>query len=518
MQSMTRRRLGVVAAVWALATLPFLDKAFHIDDDAYLAVARHVAVDPWRPYSFPLHTALGWDSGWTDNHPPLVSYLLAAASGLDGGRQREVPLHFAMSMFTGLAAFALYGLAARFRAPPAFTTAVVLLSPVVLPGTNVMLDTPLLALGLAAILLHVEGVDRITPARVAAAALVAGLACLTRYPGVMLFPVLACYSVLRRAWWSLGYQLVGWLLPALWCAHNLVVYGRLHVLARAGVDAGRAAPGIGGGAVVVLVILGAAVAWIPLVATRSWRWLVVIGLALVTGMIVARGMERDRWAASLMIANGLVLAWAIPLRLRTAYGNGRGPDAVFLVAWCAAAILFAVCLPPFQAARHYELALAPAALLAAAESSAGGRALALVITVAVGLAVAAADAELAGAYRTVVRELAAETAGTGHQVWVTGEWGLGLYAERAGLKRAPMRPEAVAAGDLLVVARGVHHAPVAPDVLRRFTLLRTIEPPRRVPLRTMLDLRGFYAQTPWDVPYAITSRPTLDRLDVFVAG
>ena len=53
--------------MWALATLPFANKAFHIDDDAYLGMARQIAADPWRPYSFPWHTAVGYETGWLIN-------------------------------------------------------------------------------------------------------------------------------------------------------------------------------------------------------------------------------------------------------------------------------------------------------------------------------------------------------------------------------------------------------------------------------------------------------------------
>jgi hypothetical protein len=80
-----------------------------------------------------------------------------------------------------------------------------------------------------------------------------------------------------------------------------------------------------------------------------------------------------------------------------------------------------------------------------------------------------------------------------------------------------MGPEEVAAGDVLVMSHGVHRQAVPPEVLGRFTLARTIEPPRRVPLRTMLDIVGFYGQLPWDVPYGATRRPELDHFEVLVA-
>jgi hypothetical protein len=80
-----------------------------------------------------------------------------------------------------------------------------------------------------------------------------------------------------------------------------------------------------------------------------------------------------------------------------------------------------------------------------------------------------------------------------------------------------MGREEIAAGDIHVIARGGPKQELPPAVLARFTLLRTIEPRRRLPVRTMLDLRGFYAQLPWDVPYAGTQRPELDHFDVLIA-
>src|SRR5947207_1627140 len=76
-------------AVLALLTLgcllPFLNKAFHIDDPVFLWPAQQIERDPLRPFD----RQVNW-YGYTEPlgsltiHPPLVSYYMAAAARVAG--------------------------------------------------------------------------------------------------------------------------------------------------------------------------------------------------------------------------------------------------------------------------------------------------------------------------------------------------------------------------------------------------------------------------------------------------
>lgn len=58
-----------------IMTLPFLNKAVHLDDVCYLYVARHILLDPLHPFNFQ-YNWLGKTIGATYNNvsPPLLSY------------------------------------------------------------------------------------------------------------------------------------------------------------------------------------------------------------------------------------------------------------------------------------------------------------------------------------------------------------------------------------------------------------------------------------------------------------
>ena len=116
----------VVAVVFA-ATLPFVGKAFHVDDAYFLSLAQEIPKHPLDPYA----GAAGLDRGdyaifsgegrapstfEAMSHPPLVPCVLAAAGTLFG--YREAPLHLTFLAFALAAALAFHELAPPPPWPP----------------------------------------------------------------------------------------------------------------------------------------------------------------------------------------------------------------------------------------------------------------------------------------------------------------------------------------------------------------------------------------------------------------
>ena len=89
------RELGLVAAFTAAAFLPWMGKAFHVDEQLYLPAARQILREPLRPLDFEFNW-YGQSVPYRqiNNTPPVLHYLLAGALKLTGGGEFAMRLCF----------------------------------------------------------------------------------------------------------------------------------------------------------------------------------------------------------------------------------------------------------------------------------------------------------------------------------------------------------------------------------------------------------------------------------------
>ena len=188
----------VVVVVPLLCLVPFVTKAFHIDDTLFLWAARHIMAHPFDFY--------GFSANWYGQempmfeitmNPPLVSYYIAAATSLLGWS--ELALHAAFLVPAVAASLGTYYLARPLCPGPHLAALIAVLSPAFLvSSTNVMADTMMLAFYVWAAGLWLHGLrDRSLWRLLASAALIV-LASLTKYFGISLVPLLFLYSILAR--------------------------------------------------------------------------------------------------------------------------------------------------------------------------------------------------------------------------------------------------------------------------------------------------------------------------------
>ncbi|HJT78070.1 MAG TPA: glycosyltransferase family 39 protein, partial [Gemmataceae bacterium] len=182
-----------------LVTLLNAAKPLLIDDAAYYYYARQAADHPLDPYGF---AAFWWQRPYVANDvlaPPGLPYWWAAAVRLFG--ERPVLWKLWLLPFVLLLAGALYALFRRFcRGLELPLTWLTVLSPALLPGVNLMLDIPALALSLASVVLFFRAADRDALALAALAGLVAGLAMETKYTGFLAPVVMLLYAALYGKW------------------------------------------------------------------------------------------------------------------------------------------------------------------------------------------------------------------------------------------------------------------------------------------------------------------------------
>jgi len=218
----------LVALACAACLLPFVNKAFYIDDPLFLWCAKHIQAHPADPFGFDVN----WEDGIKPmvketKNPPLTCYYLALAGTLFGWS--EPALHLAFLVPAVAAVLGTFRLAERLSNRPALAALITLATPVFLVSSStLMCDTMMLAFWVWTLVLWEEGLSRNSMRLLWCAGLLIGLGTLTKYFAICLVPLLLVYSFLRQR------RLAAWtfslLLPmAMVAAYLMFIYWRYDV-------------------------------------------------------------------------------------------------------------------------------------------------------------------------------------------------------------------------------------------------------------------------------------------------
>lgn len=454
------------AAFAVAAALPWLGKAWHIDEPLYLPVARRILEQPLDPYGF-LFNWYGRAVPYPEinNTPPLLHYLLAGALAVSGGSEWLTRLLFLP--FDAAAAAALYLIARHYLKEPLWPTLLVLSCPAWLINMgHVMAEKPVMAFGLWAVVFALRG-------RWLPTALLLAAALMTKYLAVLFLPVallllpgrrlrtaaLACAPLALYVLWQKAAAGAAVLVTAQ--SLELPTAGWAHKLR-------SVLAFIGGG-----VLVGAPN---PAPLPLFLPWLDVAP--------VVRPLDR-------LLGAGLACAGAGAL-----WGAARG-RRIWLV-WTAAAL--AVTLAYWSVMARLVLFLAPPLVFAFAERRKVRR-LHVALALTLSFALQWVDMVHAGAQRAVVGSLA------GRRLWSAGHWGLQEYVTRAGGGVLEDWSQAKP-GDVVLVPRVNSsvlkpRSPVVADV-------RTVTVTSRVPLRLLSGWTGeggFYSNVFGFLPFSLSTEP-----------
>ena len=544
--------------IWAsvlavLLLVPFVNKAFHLDDTLFLISAQQIVRAPMDFY--------GADINWYGTtmrmadvikNPPLASYYIALVMFLFG--TSELVLHLAFLVPAVALAVGTHELARRFCRRPLLAVGISLLTPVVwVSSTNVMCDTMMAAFWVWSVVLWLKGMDQDRAALLYAGAALAALAALTKYFGMGLIPLLAAYALLRTR--RLGHWTMALILPVAllgaYQGYTHALYGRSLLL-----DAARYATATRPQAifsawptVIGLCFLGGSMA--PALFLSPWLWskkgLAAGALLLAAATLfflwmapqgVPSGLEADPALGDAV--NGLLVAqcalwttagigiWVLSasevVRLRTA-------DALLLGLWIAGTFIFAAFINWTVNARSL-LPMAPAVAVLVSRrlerlhaAAAGppspprttpertgfpspGQWMALGLAATLALAVTWADYTLAGSARNAAIRLATTYAAPGKTLWFQGHWGFQFYMQRLGALPLDGEKPAIQAGELCVIPlNNTNIHPPPPEAAIR--VATEMEPVCRW-ASTMCNLpvgAGFYSNLRRPLPFAFARIP-----------
>lgn len=453
LSSPPRQRAFVV--LLTLATLlPFLGKAFTIDDPVYIWQAQHIAQHPLDPYG----VEVNWYGGAQplhafDKNPPLASYYLALAGTLFGWS--EVALHAASLLPALICALGAYEIARRTTKDALFAACAAVFTPAFLvSATNVMCETWMLAFWLLAVVAWLEGLERGRFAWLLVAGVCAGLAGLSKYPAVVLVPLLLAHGFARER--RFGTWALALVVPmAILAAYDVLtrgMYGQgLFSSAMLFARAEREAATLAGAAQIAvgLVFVGGSLLHAIAFAPILFRWIVAVVSALFVALL-APGLDLARYAA-----HATELAPSVPLATRVQFvlfllggvavlalaiadvWKRRTPDAWLLALWVAGMFVFASVVNWTTNARSVlPIAPALACLIARRLDDHGirrARWLALVPGAVISVAVAAADAAWANQVRAATQLLVERVAREPGKVYGGAHWGFQYYLEQGGV-------------------------------------------------------------------------------------
>lgn len=203
-----RCEIPVLILLAFVVLLPFLRRAFSIDDYLFIRMAQQILRHPFDPYGFSVNWSVtSQPMSVVMQNPPLNGYFIAGIIFFAG--LSEAVLHAAFLLPAAAAVAGSYLVARRFCSRPFEATLAAVLTPAFLVcGSTVMCDMMLLAFWIWTIYFWISGLDENSVWKILASGLLIALSALTKYYGIALLPLLLVYSLMikrKPGWWLLSF-------------------------------------------------------------------------------------------------------------------------------------------------------------------------------------------------------------------------------------------------------------------------------------------------------------------------
>ena len=193
-----RSSVLIIIVITIASLLPFIAKAFNVDEPLFLWTAQQIQINPLDFYGFKVN----WygteaDMSSINKNPPLVSYYIALVTSLFGWKETVIHAFFiipAVALSVGI-----YFLARSFCSSPCLAAILAIFNPIFLvSSTSVMTDTTMVAFYVWAIFLWREGLKNERAAYLFISAIFITLSSLTKYFGLTLIPLLFVFTLAER--------------------------------------------------------------------------------------------------------------------------------------------------------------------------------------------------------------------------------------------------------------------------------------------------------------------------------
>jgi 4-amino-4-deoxy-L-arabinose transferase-like glycosyltransferase len=197
--------------LFILYNLLFINKALHIDDPFTIKIARAVNENFINvPQVF-------------HNNPILLGYYYAPIIRLLG--EQEKWLHIFFLPFSLLIIISMHFLSLRFIGKEFLPILFLVITPAFLiMSEGIMLDIPLLGFFLSALATFIYGIDKDNQRLLFLSAILAGIACLIKYSGLVVILLMFIYTLLSSKKRYCLFLLIPIFIFFLWYMHNVIFY------------------------------------------------------------------------------------------------------------------------------------------------------------------------------------------------------------------------------------------------------------------------------------------------------
>jgi 4-amino-4-deoxy-L-arabinose transferase-like glycosyltransferase len=520
-----RKTQLLLVAITVVALVPFLNKAFHIDDALFIWMAQQIAKHPFDPYDFYVNwVSFRQPMTAVMQNPPLCSYYIAAVASVFGWA--EPMLHLAFLFWATISILGTFALARRFCRKPLIAAMLTLFTPVFLVcATSTMCDVMMLAFWVWALEFWFAGLDRQEAWRFLVSAVLISAAALTKYFGISLVPLLAAYTLVRER--RLAAQIVFLLLPiATLFAYDMVTEGKYgYGLFSAAMSVSSSISSATRPSHFVQMLMGlafsggcfvSALFFAPLSARRLFLPASISFAAFAAGFkfLICSWVYLETAQAAVWLEGGFfatigagILAVAIINMLQQ-----KSADALLLLLWIVGTFCFATFLNWSITARTF-LPMAPAVAILTVqrfervEKLSRLKYLPLLGAAGLSMLIAVADYRQANCARAAASLFQKRYGAEASKVRFLGHWGFQYYMEQWGAKAFDRNNPKVAHGEIVV---GPFSDPNVRQLLVEKVLRRDESTFSTLPLVSTFRLgtgAGFYSSFGGPLPWVINKIP-----------
>jgi 4-amino-4-deoxy-L-arabinose transferase-like glycosyltransferase len=500
-------KIACLSIIIVISALPFLNQPVHIDDTLFLQVAHNIINNPLDPYG----SSINWlgDSEKLFkffSNPPLFSYYLACVITAWGESERA--MHLACIPFTLMAGIGMFFLSRRFGSPAFASVLFLVLSPAFFTMSHTLMpDVAMSAFVICAVLLFIRGYDGDRPLCVIAGGLLAGVAPLFRYNGLIASVIIMLYIVLNFRKEKIKYGAV-LLIPALlfagWNLFTMEKYGSMHFLNHFHFQNDTT----GGFANLMLrslsniIYISSCFVFLFLLLLWKKKNVSVVFLSFIMATVLTFTVQSLAHYAPVnlflvfVIALGASSFFIITVGELIADAKSSFPrDSVFLVLWLVS-ILWMHKSGSHSAAKYMLVALPPVIIIALRGT---GKLLdrkqiaaAVAFTFLFGVITATADFRLAGAYKQMANDALEQTARFNCPKIFTGHWGFQYYMEKKSALAYPQMT-AVSVPAVFACVRVSYPQRIHPETEAKMKMILQKNYYDDFPFRTLSIVPGYQA-------------------------